>query len=79
MPLARRAHLVGHSMGGMIVQEMAAVAPNVSRSIALSCTFSRGREAVTPSLVMLRLGMLSQVGTGVPGPGRWRAWCRPPT
>ena len=52
-------HLVGHSMGGVIAQAVALVAPERIKSLALLCTFARGREAarVTPALLLTMLRM----------------------
>lgn len=40
----QRAHVVGHSMGGVIAQQLALRAPQRVRSLALLCTFARGRD-----------------------------------
>jgi pimeloyl-ACP methyl ester carboxylesterase len=50
-------HLVGHSMGGVIAQAVALAAPERIKSLALLCTFARGREAVrvTPALLLTML------------------------
>lgn len=58
-----RAHVVGHSMGGVIAQQLALDAPARVRSLALLCTFSRGREAIAPSWAMVRWGLPSVLGT----------------
>ena len=57
------AHVVGHSMGGVIAQQLALNAPNRVKSLSLLCTFSQGAEAtrLTPSI--LWLGMRSRIGT----------------
>jgi pimeloyl-ACP methyl ester carboxylesterase len=57
-----RVHVVGHSMGGVIAQAAALVAPQRVRSLALLCTFARGRQAVTPSLGMMWSGICTRVG-----------------
>src|SRR4029453_6210488 len=48
-----RFHLAGHSMGGLIAQEVALRAPGRVRSLALLCTFLHGKEAarLTPAIV----------------------------
>ena len=51
------AHVVGHSMGGVIAQQLALDAPARVRSLALICTFARGADAarLTPRLFWLSL------------------------
>ena len=39
------AHVVGHSLGGLIAQHLALSARARVRSLSLLCTFSRGRDA----------------------------------
>jgi pimeloyl-ACP methyl ester carboxylesterase len=39
------AHIVGHSMGGLIAQHIALTARKCVRSLALLCTFAQGRDA----------------------------------
>ena len=65
------AHVAGHSMGGLIAQELAARAPGRVRSLALLCTFSRGPEAVRMTPQIFWLGMRTRVGTA---PMRRRAF-----
>ena len=68
-----RAHLVGHSLGGVIVQSMALLAPERAASLTFLCTFSGGRDLDRPSARLLWLGTLSRVGTRA---SRRRAFAR---
>src|SRR4051812_24991199 len=58
-----RFHLAGHSMGGLIAQAVALRSPGRVRSLALLCTFFRGREAarLTPDIVWT--GLRTRIGT----------------
>lgn len=58
-----RAHLVGHSLGGVIVQRMALLAPERVASLTFMCTFCGGRDLSRPSARLVWLGMRSRVGT----------------
>lgn len=57
------AHLVGHSLGGLVAQHMAITAPARVRSLALLCTVSRGRDATRIGARMLWLGIASNLGS----------------
>lgn len=57
------AHVVGHSMGGLIAQQLALDAPGRVRSLALLCTFASGKAAAPLSLRMFWYGLRSRVGT----------------
>ena len=56
-------HVVGHSMGGLIAQEVALRAPGRVKSLALLCTFARGKQAtrLTPAIVLI--GLRTRLGT----------------
>lgn len=57
------AHIVGHSMGGLIALQLALSARGRVRSLSLLCTFSRGADATRPTPRMMWLGMRSNIGT----------------
>lgn len=57
------AHLVGHSMGGVIAHQLALEARDRVRSLSLLCTFARGREAARLSPWILWVGLRTRVGS----------------
>jgi pimeloyl-ACP methyl ester carboxylesterase len=57
------AHVVGHSLGGLVALHLALSARERVRSLALMCTFSRGRDATRPTAWMAWVGLRSRVGT----------------
>jgi len=59
----KSAHVVGHSLGGVIAQHLTLAAPTRVRSLSLLCTVSRGSDATKLSGRMLWLGIRSSVGT----------------
>jgi pimeloyl-ACP methyl ester carboxylesterase len=61
------AHVVGHSLGGLVAAELALAAPARVRSLSLLCTVARGRDATRPTGRMLWIGLRSALG-----PRRWR-------
>lgn len=58
-----RAHVVGHSMGGLIAQALALQAPQRVQSLALLCTFARGAQAARLDLETFWFGMRMNLGT----------------
>ena len=58
-----RFHAVGHSMGGLIAQEMALRQPARIASLALLCTFAHGAQGARPSLGMLPTALRTRIGT----------------
>jgi pimeloyl-ACP methyl ester carboxylesterase len=57
------AHVVGHSMGGLIAQHLALSARDRVRSLSLLCTFARGRDVTRPSPWMIWTGLRTRIGT----------------
>ncbi|MCA9564114.1 MAG: alpha/beta hydrolase [Myxococcales bacterium] len=57
------AHVVGHSLGGLIAQEIAIAAPERVTSLVLASTFSRGRHITKMSGKMAWLSIKSMIGT----------------
>lgn len=60
---ADRCHVVGHSMGGAIAQELAFRYRYRVSSLCLMCTVARGAEATALTRRMLWLGLRSRIGT----------------
>lgn len=58
-----RAHVVGHSMGGLIAEQLALDAPTRVRSLSLLCTPASGRAGARPSARIAWIGLRSRVGT----------------
>jgi len=56
------AHVVGHSLGGLVALRLALSAPGRVRSLSLLCTFARGRDAGA-SARMAWIGLRTRVGT----------------
>jgi pimeloyl-ACP methyl ester carboxylesterase len=57
------AHLVGHSLGGCIAQQVALAFPSRVKSLALLCTSARGADATDLRWPMFLLGLRCHVGT----------------
>jgi pimeloyl-ACP methyl ester carboxylesterase len=58
-----RAHVAGHSLGGVIACELALQAPDRVRSLALLCTFARGPQATAMTPALLWSGVRSRLGS----------------
>jgi pimeloyl-ACP methyl ester carboxylesterase len=56
------AHVVGHSLGGLVALELALRAPGRVRSLALLCTSAAGRDLVTLSWWSFWLGLRMKIG-----------------
>lgn len=57
------AHVVGHSLGGLVAQQLAIQHPTRVRSLALLCTFFRGAEATRLTPRVLWMGLRTRLGT----------------
>ena len=58
-----RFHLAGHSMGGLIAQQIALTLPERIVSLAFLCTFAHGPQAATLSLGILLTAIRMRIGT----------------
>jgi aminoacrylate hydrolase len=58
-----RAHVVGHSLGGVIAQRLALIAPERIASLTFMCTFAGGRDLLRPSARLIWLGVRSRFGS----------------
>jgi len=56
------AHVVGHSLGGLVALQMALASRRRVQSLSLLCTFANGRAAAPLTLRMLWLGLRARVG-----------------
>ncbi|MBX3748076.1 MAG: alpha/beta fold hydrolase [Verrucomicrobiae bacterium] len=59
----RSAHVVGHSMGGVVAQQLALDHPGRVRSLSLLCTFARGRDGARLTPWSIWMGMRTRLGT----------------
>jgi pimeloyl-ACP methyl ester carboxylesterase len=57
------AHVVGHSLGGLVALHLALSARSRVRSLSLLCTFARGRDATPLSWWVLSTGLRTKIGT----------------
>ena len=58
-----RAHVVGHSLGGLVALKLALSQPTRLRSLSLLCSFASGKAAAPLTRRMVWLGIRSRVGT----------------
>ena len=58
-----RFHAAGHSMGGVIAQQLALSSPLRVKSLAFLCTFSRGRQAARLTPDILAAGLRTRIGS----------------
>jgi pimeloyl-ACP methyl ester carboxylesterase len=58
-----RFHVVGHSMGGLIAQELALRLPRRVKSLALLCTFANGKDGSRMSPGMFVAALRSRIGS----------------
>ncbi len=56
------AHVVGHSLGGLVAQHLAIVFRERVRSLSLLCTFARGSDAAPMTPWMMWTGLRTRVG-----------------
>jgi pimeloyl-ACP methyl ester carboxylesterase len=59
----KSAHLVGHSMGGVIAQQIALDCPERVRSLSLLCTFGRGKDAARPTPWVIWMSLRTRLGS----------------
>jgi len=57
------AHVVGHSMGGVIAQQLALDVPKRVQSLSLLCTFARGKDAARVTPWVLWMTLRTRLGT----------------
>lgn len=57
------AHVVGHSLGGLVAQHFAAAHPLRTKTLALLCTFATGKDAAPLTARMMWLGLRTRLGT----------------
>lgn len=58
-----RAHVIGHSLGGVIAQQLALDAPARVRSLSLLCTLARGKDGARVTWRSVWVGLRMYLGT----------------
>jgi pimeloyl-ACP methyl ester carboxylesterase len=56
------AHIVGHSLGGLVALQAALIAKRRVRSLSLLCTFARGADATRMTLALFWIGVRIRFG-----------------
>ena len=59
----RSAHVMGHSMGGVIAQQLALDCPKRARSLSLLCTFARAKLAARLTPWVLWMTLRTRIGS----------------
>ncbi len=57
------AHVVGHSMGGIVAQQLALDRPARVRTLSLLCTFARGAQGARVTPRIMWLGLRTRIGS----------------
>lgn len=58
-----RAHIMGHSLGGVVAQQLALDAPSRVQSLVLMCTLWRAKDAARPNARVIWTGLKMMLGT----------------
>jgi pimeloyl-ACP methyl ester carboxylesterase len=59
----KQAHIVGHSLGGIVAQEVALAAPERVRSLSLLCTFAKGAQGARMTPAVIWMGLRTRIGS----------------
>jgi aminoacrylate hydrolase len=60
---AEHVHVVGHSVGGLVAQQLALTAPQRVKSLTFMCSFAHGREAASLDKGMFLTALRTRLGT----------------